>query len=226
MTYMHYQPSNSVCLFGGNECAQLVQGVYSEMLGLPVSLIGFSVFFLIALFSFTSIGETVDKKIFWLSLLGVFGAGYFNYIMIFKLGSLCPWCELSHVSYLAIFFLASINLKKFLTYSIVLLLFGASISWMANASGQHDEFAKCLTAKNTTLYSAFWCPNCKEQKALFGLSMQYINHVECSLPNGQQTAYCKKQGIEGYPTWDINGKRVSGTQQLEELAELSGCELD
>lgn len=224
MTYLHYTSGVGFCLTGGNECAEIVQGIYSELLGIPVSLIGFLLFFSLGFLSFMSKEESVDKKIFWFSLVGVFGAGYFNYIMLFKLGSLCPWCELSHLSYLIIFFLSSANLKKFLTYTIIVLLLGIFVSWIANASGQHDELAKCLTAKNVTFYGAFWCPHCNDQKALLGRSMQYINYVECSLPNKDQNAYCDKQGIEYYPTWDINGEKISEVFTPEELAVKSGCE--
>jgi uncharacterized membrane protein/glutaredoxin len=223
MTYVHYQPSSSVCLLGGNQCTQIIQGSYSELLGIPVSLIGFLVFFSIAFLAFMS--KESNKNIFWLSLLGVFGAGYFNYIMIFKLGSLCPWCELSHFSYLAILFLSSSDVKKFLSYAIIILFAGVLVSSIANESGDYEDFAKCLTAKNVTMYSAFWCPNCKAQKDLFGKSFQYINHVECSLPNRYQTPFCDKQGIEAYPTWEIKGKKKEGLLQLEELSEKSGCEL-
>jgi len=33
------------------------------------------------------------------------------------------------------------------------------------------------------------------------------------------------EGITGYPTWKIDDESVSGTQELESLAELSGCTL-
>ncbi|NJM73839.1 MAG: hypothetical protein HC862_29090, partial [Scytonema sp. RU_4_4] len=33
---------------------------------------------------------------------------------------------------------------------------------------------------------------------------------------------CKAAGIQGYPTWEINGKLYSNVQSLEKLAQVSG----
>jgi hypothetical protein len=62
-----------------------------------------------------------------------------------------------------------------------------------------DAFAKCLTEKGWTMYGAEWCGHCKDQKALFGDSFQYIKYVEC--PNNTQL--CLDKGINGYPTWRV-----------------------
>ena len=47
--------------------------------------------------------------------------------------------------------------------------------------------------------------------------------MECD-PAGEkpQTERCRAVGIKAFPTWDIGGTRVEGTQSLEELARLSG----
>lgn len=225
MTYIHYQPNESVCLLGGNQCTQIIQGVYSEILGIPASVMGLFIFVLLFFFAFTAKSEEASKNLFWTSLIGVFAAGYFNYIMAFKLGSFCPWCELSHISYITIFFLSCNKLKRFVIYTLIFFLLGALISYLANASGQYDDFAKCLTGKNATFYGAFWCPHCNDQKALLGKSMRYVSYVECSLPNGSQNDFCNKQKINGYPTWDFNGERVSGVLSIAELSRLSKCSI-
>lgn len=91
--------------------------------------------------------------------------------------------------------------------------------------GKYDNFAQCLTENNTTFYGAYWCPHCAEQKELLGSSMEFINYVECSLPNkAGQTQICKDQNITGYPTWEFaDGSRVSGTQSIEKLSLKTGC---
>jgi hypothetical protein len=33
---------------------------------------------------------------------------------------------------------------------------------------------------------------------------------------------CKSRRIEGFPTWEINGKLSSGVKTLNQLADLSG----
>ncbi|MBI2102806.1 hypothetical protein HYT55_03130 [Candidatus Woesearchaeota archaeon] len=92
-------------------------------------------------------------------------------------------------------------------------------------STKYDYFASCLTEKGVAMYGAFWCSHCKDQKEMFGSSFQYINYVECSLPDGStQTEYCVKKEIKGYPTWELeNGTRLEGTVSLEDLSQKTGC---
>ena len=90
----------------------------------------------------------------------------------------------------------------------------------------YDDFAKCLYEKDVKMYGAFWCPHCQNQKSMFGASFEFVNYIECSLPDGNgQTEVCINEKIEGYPTWDFNGERVSGELSLEELSRRSGCSL-
>lgn len=85
--------------------------------------------------------------------------------------------------------------------------------------------AKYLTSKGAIFYGASWCSHCQAQKESFGEdAMKYVPYVECS-PNGSsapQAEQCTAAGVTGYPTWDIGGQKVSGTQTLSKLAELSG----
>lgn len=73
------------------------------------------------------------------------------------------------------------------------------------------------------MYGGFSCSHCHDQKQLFGKeAFRQINYIECD-PKGKnpQPDLCKAANVQGYPTWKINGKSVSGTQSLEELATLS-----
>lgn len=84
-----------------------------------------------------------------------------------------------------------------------------------------DEFAKCLTENGATMYGASWCPHCQNQKAMFGSSFQYVNYVECA-DNPQP---CSAMGVEGYPTWIVNGKQYPGEQSLDSLGSITGCKM-
>jgi hypothetical protein len=116
---------------------------------------------------------------------------------------------------------------------VVLLVSGGLMAWSSNASkgpkgpGELDGFAQCLTERGATFYGAFWCPHCKDQKAMFGNSEQYLPYVECSTPDGRgQTPICKQAGITSYPTWVFaDGATSTGTLSLETLAERTGCVL-
>ncbi|RZM77849.1 glutaredoxin family protein [Leptolyngbya iicbica] len=87
------------------------------------------------------------------------------------------------------------------------------------------RLANHLTAQDATMYGAFWCPHCQDQKALFGDAEDQVPYVECD-PEGEdaQPELCQAKEIQGYPTWEIDGELYPGTRSLEELAQLSGFE--
>ena len=84
------------------------------------------------------------------------------------------------------------------------------------------ELARHLTDTGAKMYGAYWCPHCHDQKQLFGRQAR-IPYVECA-PDGKnsQTKLCQDKKIEGFPTWEIKGQMVTGTQTLQQLADLSG----
>ena len=76
-----------------------------------------------------------------------------------------------------------------------------------------DAFAQCLADKSVTMYGTEWCSHCKNQKKLFGSSFQYINYVDCD-KNQQE---CSSAGVQGYPTWKINGQNYPGEQRRKSI---------
>lgn len=87
--------------------------------------------------------------------------------------------------------------------------------------GEYDSLAKCLTEKGAKMYGTEWCSHCKNQKAAFGNSFQYVDYIDCDKNKNE----CSLAGVQGYPTWKIEGQNYPGEQQLNNLASLSGCEL-
>jgi hypothetical protein len=96
--------------------------------------------------------------------------------------------------------------------------------FVSTKPGQYDTFAKCLAQKNATMYGAYWCSHCQNQKKMFGSSFQYVNYVECD-PNGENARpdLCSQNNIKGYPTWIINGVTHEGELSLEDLSSFTGC---
>ncbi|MDP3874957.1 MAG: hypothetical protein Q8Q22_00335 [bacterium] len=118
--------------------------------------------------------------------------------------------------------------KKKLIWILVLVLVIGGMIWLILAPtkpGKLDAFASCIKESEATYYGAFWCPNCKNQEALFGRSAKLLPRVECSTPDGSgQLKVCQDADIKGYPTWEFaNGTRESGTLSLERLSEATGC---
>ena len=86
------------------------------------------------------------------------------------------------------------------------------------------ELAKYLNNKGVVKYSAYWCPNCLNQSELFGKqAYKELNVVECARDGiNSQTQLCIDKKIQGFPTWEINGKLILGVLSLNELSKLTG----
>ncbi|AKG21996.1 vitamin K epoxide reductase family protein [Calothrix sp. 336/3] len=100
------------------------------------------------------------------------------------------------------------------------------VGWeIKSTSGEAEiALAKHLTQIGAKEYIAWWCPHCHEQKELFGKeAYKEIRHIECD-PRGKnpQPNQCTAAGIEGFPTWQINGKLYPNVQSLNKLADISG----
>jgi len=81
-----------------------------------------------------------------------------------------------------------------------------------------EAFATCVYESGATLYLSDSCPECEEQKALFGENFDAIKTVLCE-------GNCDRSDVTKFPTWIINGGKYEGKVSLEELSELTGCKL-
>ena len=86
------------------------------------------------------------------------------------------------------------------------------------------KFAKYLKDNGVVKYSAYWCPNCLNQSELFGKqAYKELNVVECAKDGkNSQTQLCIDKKIQGFPSWEINGKIILGLLTLRELSKLTG----
>ena len=98
---------------------------------------------------------------------------------------------------------------------------------ITTTSGESEiALAQHLKAIGAKKFGAYWCPHCHDQQNLFGQeAFSYIEYVECA-EDGYQTQIdmCRATGIQGFPSWEINGEVYSGVRPLNELADLSGYE--
>ncbi len=127
-------------------------------------------------------------------------------------------------------------LKKFLLillFAVVPLQKEANSSHLSNqkelivtseSTNESLALAKYLKNKGVIKYSAYWCPNCLHQSELFGKqAYKELNVVECARDGkNSQTQLCIDKKIEGFPSWEINGKIILGIQTLQELSNLTG----
>jgi hypothetical protein len=98
----------------------------------------------------------------------------------------------------------------------------------SGVGSEYTSFAQCLTGSGVKHYTASWCPNCKNQKELFGNAWRYINAKEChSGGSTNNLDLCKDDNITAVPVWEFSdGSRVTGAQTLEFLSQRTGCALD
>lgn len=181
-------------------------------------------------------------------------SGYLMTVLAFELQAVCPYCIGSALFALSMFVIillgnrwddlgqiAFIGLIVGVVTIVATLAVYAPISAggspsadvagqagppITTASGPAEvALANHLNDIGATMYGAWWCPHCHDQKQLFGAeATQTFNYVECA-EDGQnpQPDLCRsKPEITGFPTWEINGEFYSGTQSLARLAELSG----
>ncbi|MCP9809831.1 vitamin K epoxide reductase family protein [Cyanobium sp. HWJ4-Hawea] len=171
-------------------------------------------------------------------------------VMLFGIRDCCPFCILSALLSLALFVLSLVGgdwqdrgklLFRGVLVALVVALLG--LGWAASAdrpavvtgkgiapavttvsTPQAVALAEHLSATGAVMYSAYWCPHCHEQKELFGReATAKLKVIECAA-DGQnsQKALCEAKKIDGFPSWEINGKLDSGVKPLAKLADLSG----
>jgi len=99
---------------------------------------------------------------------------------------------------------------------------GAAIA--TTATPDNISLARHLNDSGAKMYGAYWCSHCHDQKSLFGAeALADLPYVECDAKGvNAQPEQCKAAKVDGYPTWIIDGKTISGTQDLADLADASG----
>jgi uncharacterized membrane protein len=171
-------------------------------------------------------------------------------LMVFRIQAFCAFCVLSALLSLALLILSLLggdweDRGQLLFRGVLMALLVAitGIGWatavdrpeMATERGvplavtspstpATIALAEHLTAKGAVMYSAYWCPHCHEQKELFGkAATEKLKVIECA-PDGRnsQAALCESKNIQGFPSWEIEGRIDSGVKPLAKLAELSG----
>lgn len=240
LAYIHYSGEEATCpLQPQINCNAVLNSSYSTAVGIPVAVWGFVTYLILIICLFIhekKESKQNDRILLALPAVGVMAAGFYTSLMLFRLGAICIWCEVSHLAMLTIFILMARHIRPHWSYRniftawIIFLLIGTFLTlFIAVDAGDDPQIlalAKCLNSKNVKMYGTYWCPHCKEQKRLFGSAFKEINYVECADPANPtvQLDVCEKAGIKGYPTWDFSGERISGSRDLETLAKLASCE--
>jgi uncharacterized membrane protein/glutaredoxin len=242
LTFIAWQDSLAAFCAEGAGCDVVLNSRWSTLLGMPTSFWGFLAYGLLAAVAWNRDATNRWRWAWVISLFGLFYSLYLTAISFFELQAACPYCLASLGLMATIFALTTFqrpkNLPQFswgpwLAKTVgaaavgVLVLHLHYAGYWGSAPGPEDPWvrslAEHLTKNNAKFYGASWCPHCNEQKNLFGSSVKRIPYVECSPggPRAPQAQDCKDKNIQSYPTWIINGQRLTGVQSLDALAQLS-----
>ncbi len=229
----------------GSGCAIIQQSQWSTVLGIPLALWGFALYVVIAL-SATLMKPRLKRwrRLWYLSLVALAISVYLTIVGIVALDAVCIWCLASLVTIAAIFTLVALRrpasapgmpwqkwlLQSGITAVVIIALLHAYYSGLFQPAEDPKlkALATHLDETDAKFYGAYWCPNCNEQKELFGASADRLPYVECTPDgrNGVMAFVCISKEIEGYPTWIINGRHHQGVLQPEQLARYSGFDWD
>lgn len=119
--------------------------------------------------------------------------------------------------------------RKLLIALPIVLLIVVGLSYTVDGNGDEPSnegdlgsFTECLNEENVVFYGLDSCPACITQKNMFGDYLDNVEYIECT----EQPEECEEAGISSVPEWFIDGERQGpGVRSLEELSEMSGCEL-
>jgi uncharacterized membrane protein len=97
LTYVHYSGANPVCSLKGDPCAAVQKSRYSELVGVPVALIGAIGYLFILGSLLASDGERARFATTSLTLGGFGFSAYLTYREVFTLHKICEDCVASAI---------------------------------------------------------------------------------------------------------------------------------
>jgi uncharacterized membrane protein len=111
---VHWGWWQAVCL-GVGDCESVNTSRWSELLGIPVALLGgLSYLAIIAsciLAARDLYADNARLALFFIAAIGVAFSAYLTYIELFVLHAICPWCVLSAILIAAIAILSALELR-------------------------------------------------------------------------------------------------------------------
>ena len=105
----------------------------------------------------------------------------------------------------------------FIFIALIVLLF--NIKGFTGRTTETPEAVYQCIGEKSIIYTQEGCIHCIEQEKLFGEGWKYINEFDCT----KNEIACFETGIQGTPTWIIDGKMYSKVLSIEELRKLTNC---
>jgi uncharacterized membrane protein/glutaredoxin len=242
LTYASWQGKALAGCTIGSACDAVLSSRWSSLMGMPTSFWGFLAYSSLAAIAWNKRTISQWKLIWWVSVVALLYSVYLTAVSLLVLKAACPYCLTSLTLVSAIFIvnlwqrpakMPGFSWGPWLAKSvgtaalIIVVLHLHYAGFLGKSAGPEDPWihglVQHLAKIDAKFYGASWCPHCMEQKELFGASARELPYVECSPggPQAPQARACEQMGIKSYPTWIINGERYTGTQSLDNLAQIS-----
>ncbi len=231
-----------------SECDIVQSSRWSTLLGLPMALWGLLTYAILAGLAW----RLRSRPPAWAAMLlfACIGAGvswFLTLVSVFEIGAVCEYCLASFALMNLLLVLTLLRRplqareqgwRKALQFPVgaaIVLALGLHLHFSGlfdPAAGPEDPYLKALAThlqdSGARFYGAHWCRACQDQKALFTASAKRLPYTECapSGPNGPLTAVCTVQDIRRYPTWIVEGRRLTGVVDTDRLARASKFEWD
>lgn len=244
LTYIHYVNAQSFCdLSETVSCDIVTTSIYSEILGIPISIAGLSYFALVLLFLLFNKSKNVFRYIFFLTVLMIIPSLYFSFLEVAVIKAVCILCESSKVLMFLILSMSfykarkvsPVTLRMIAPLVITGLTLSAVIFFMQTGNTVKKDYSalvSCLNEQGLTYYKSVKCNNCKRQEKLFGEAIKKLNSIECH-PEGKnpRPEFCLEKKISKTPTFILEQegkeiKRVEGLQSISKLSEFADCQLE
>lgn len=244
LTYIHYANARSFCDISETvSCDLVTTSIYSEILGIPISIMGLGYFLIILSLILLNKSKKVFQYIFFLTIVMLIPSLYFSVLELFVIKAICVLCESSKILMVLILIISFITTRKMtpITPKMVtpLIITGLVLSFVIyfmqtgnTVKRDYSNFVACLNQKGVVYYKSVKCNNCKRQEKLLGEAHKKLNSIECH-PEGlnPQPQLCLGKKINKTPTFilekdGVEKKRLEGLQSLDKLATFTDCALE
>lgn len=240
LTYIHYAKATSFCdLSETVSCDVVTTSIYSEVFGIPISIMGLGYFALVLYLMLFRYSAKIYRGLIFLTIFCLMPSLYLTSTEIFFIKAFCPLCETSKLIMFGILITASLALGKklgeTLRMSVPIVIAGlalAGVLYFAQTGTlvkrDYTPLAEALNEKGVVYYASFKCNNCKRQEKLLGEAYKLLNHIECHPEGpGGNPELCLQKKIDHTPTFLIEKDGVEivrkvGIQSIEELSGLAG----
>lgn len=118
--YLFYEHLGHEVICIGSGCSIVDDSIYSEVFGVPTSVMGLVGYTITIIFALSWAGlrlrnparEWAHAAVYGLALVGLLYSGYLAYLELFVIRAICTWCVVSAVLIAAISILAVIGLRR------------------------------------------------------------------------------------------------------------------